>query len=159
MNHYRSGGLIVLAFLALGAFNAVTGILKGQTSETPANDIKPMAYTGDHCNGNEQLDAWINQARAIMAQHNIPGSYEGICRNIIRESGGNPNAINTWDINAQNGVPSKGLLQVIKPTWDAHWKPEFGVANDQYDPVANIVVACTYAAHRYGSMDNVDGPY
>ncbi|MFB7858760.1 transglycosylase SLT domain-containing protein [Rhodococcus qingshengii] len=160
-SNFRAGGLIILAFLGLGAFNAFTGILKGR--ETPdtstVSNIKPMTHNGSHCNGSEQLDQWINEARAIMAQHNIPGSYEGICRNIIRESGGNPNAINDWDINWQNGVPSIGLLQVIKPTWDAHWKPEFGVPNDQYDPVANIVVACQYAWKRYGSMDNVDGPY
>ncbi len=46
------------------------------------------------------LDGWIRQARAIMAVHGIPGSYNGIYRNIIRESSGNPNAINLWDSNA-----------------------------------------------------------
>ena len=29
------------------------------------------------------------------------------------ESGGNPKAINKWDINAIKGTPSKGLMQVI----------------------------------------------
>lgn len=33
------------------------------------------------------------------------------------ESNGNPNAVNNWDINAKNGTPSKGLLQVIDPTF------------------------------------------
>lgn len=157
----RVGGIFVIGFLCIGAANAVLGVLKvpESTEEKESNDIQPLSYKGDPCNGDPQLDAWINEARAIMKEHDIPGSYEGICRNIIRESGGNPNALNDWDINAQNGVPSIGLLQVIKPTWDAHWRPEFGVANDQYDPVANIVVACNYAASRYGSMDNVDGPY
>jgi hypothetical protein len=103
------------------------------------------------------LDGWIRESLDIMKKHNIPGSYEGIHRNIIRESGGNPNAINNWDINAQNGVPSIGLLQVIKPTFDAYHVP--GTANSQYDPVANIVAACNYAADRYGSMDNVNSAY
>ncbi|WP_189204770.1 transglycosylase SLT domain-containing protein, partial [Streptomyces purpureus] len=56
-----------------------------------------------------------------------------------------------------NGVPSIGLLQVIKPTFDAYHVP--GTKNDQYDPVANITAACNYAAARYGSIDNVNGPY
>ncbi|MFF3287782.1 transglycosylase SLT domain-containing protein [Streptomyces sp. NPDC003023] len=103
------------------------------------------------------LDGWIREAMAIMKKHNIPGSYEGIHRNIIRESSGNPRAINNWDINAINGVPSKGLLQVIKPTFDAYHIP--GTSWDQYDPVANIVAACNYAADRYGSMDNVNSAY
>ncbi|MDF4250146.1 MULTISPECIES: transglycosylase SLT domain-containing protein [unclassified Streptomyces] len=105
----------------------------------------------------DNLDGWIREARAIMAKHGIPGSYEGIKRNIIRESAGDPRAINNWDINAQNGVPSKGLLQVIKPTFDAYHVE--GTAWDQYDPVANIVAACNYAADRYGSMDNVNSAY
>ncbi|MET9110677.1 LysM peptidoglycan-binding domain-containing protein [Streptomyces zhihengii] len=105
----------------------------------------------------DNLDGWIRESLDIMAKHGIPGSYEGIHRNVMRESSGNPLAINNWDINAVNGVPSKGLLQVIKPTFDAYHVE--GTANDQYDPVANIVAACNYAADRYGSIDNVNGPY
>ncbi|GAA2599841.1 transglycosylase SLT domain-containing protein [Streptomyces axinellae] len=103
------------------------------------------------------LDGWIREARAIMAKHGIPGSYEGIKRNIIRESGGNPKAQNNWDINARNGVPSKGLLQTIQPTFDAYHVA--GTSKDMTDPVANIVAACNYAADRYGSMDNVNSAY
>jgi hypothetical protein len=105
----------------------------------------------------DNLDGWIREARSVMAKHGIPGSYEGIKRNIIRESGGNPRAINNWDINAQNGIPSKGLLQTIDPTFQAYHVA--GTPNDVYDPVANIVAACNYAADKYGSMDNVDSAY
>ncbi|WP_159330306.1 transglycosylase SLT domain-containing protein [Streptomyces tendae] len=103
------------------------------------------------------LDGWIREARAIMKKHGIPGSYEGIHRNIMRESSGNPKAINDWDINAINGIPSKGLLQVIPPTFAAYHVP--GTSKDIYDPVANIVAACNYAADKYGTMDNVDSAY
>ncbi|MFE2185983.1 transglycosylase SLT domain-containing protein [Streptomyces sp. NPDC059455] len=105
----------------------------------------------------DNLDGWIRESLDIMKKKGIPGSYEGIHRNIIRESGGDPRAINNWDINAQNGVPSKGLLQVIAPTFQAYHVE--GTAWDAYDPVANITAACNYAADRYGSMDNVNGPY
>ncbi|WP_311203361.1 LysM peptidoglycan-binding domain-containing protein [Streptomyces gossypii] len=122
------------------------------SGETPADS---PAASGQSYPDN--LDGWIREAMAIMKQEGIPGSYEGIERNIMRESGGDPNVSNNWDINAQNGTPSIGLLQVIKPTFDAYHVE--GTAYDQADPVANIVAACNYAADRYGSIDNVNGPY
>ncbi|WP_435972485.1 LysM peptidoglycan-binding domain-containing protein [Streptomyces sp. Qhu_M48] len=103
------------------------------------------------------LDGWIRESLAVMAQHGIPGSYEGIHRNIMRESSGNPQAINLWDSNAMAGTPSKGLLQVIDPTFRAYHVP--GTSMDPFDPVANITAACNYAADKYGSMDQVNGAY
>ncbi|MFJ8018541.1 transglycosylase SLT domain-containing protein [Streptomyces sp. NPDC096339] len=103
------------------------------------------------------LDGWIKEALFIMKREGIPGTYAGIHRNIMRESSGNPMAINNWDINAKNGIPSKGLLQVIQPTFNTYHVK--GTKFDLYDPVANIVAACNYAADRYGSMDNVNSAY
>lgn len=105
----------------------------------------------------DNLDGWIRNALDIMGQNGIPGSYDGIHRNIMRESSGNPQAINNWDSNAAAGTPSKGLLQVIDPTFAAYHVP--GTVYDPFDPVANIAAACNYAAARYGSIDNVNGPY
>ncbi|MFF9373888.1 transglycosylase SLT domain-containing protein [Streptomyces griseoluteus] len=103
------------------------------------------------------LDGWIKQSLAIMKAKGIPGTYEGLHRNIMRESSGNPNAQNNYDVNAKNGVPSKGLLQVIDPTFKAFHVA--GTANSSTDPVANITAAANYAAHRYGSIDNVNSAY
>ncbi|MFJ8185888.1 transglycosylase SLT domain-containing protein [Streptomyces sp. NPDC096105] len=105
----------------------------------------------------DNLDGWIREAMDVMAQNGIPGSYDSIHRNIMRESSGNPAAINLWDSNAAKGTPSKGLLQVIDPTFQAYHVP--GTAFDPFDPVANIAAACNYAADRYGSIDNVFGAY
>ncbi|GGX42679.1 transglycosylase SLT domain-containing protein [Streptomyces chartreusis] len=116
--------------------------------------VKPVAAKKSYANN---LDGWIREALDIMKKHDIPGTYNGLHKNIIRESSGNPNAINNWDINAQNGVPSIGLLQVIKPTFDAYHVP--GTAHSQYDPVANLTAAANYAADRYGSIDNVNSAY
>ncbi|MGW7244000.1 transglycosylase SLT domain-containing protein [Streptomyces sp. NPDC054804] len=103
------------------------------------------------------LDGWIKQSLQIMKSKGIPGSYEGLKRNIMRESGGNPSAQNNWDVNAQKGTPSKGLLQVIDPTFNAYHVN--GTAHSVTDPVANITAAANYAAHRYGSIDNVNSAY
>ncbi|RLU73030.1 lytic transglycosylase, partial [Streptomyces griseocarneus] len=45
--------------------------------QAPAAPAK-KAYSND-------LDGWINQALDVMAANNIPGSYDGIKRNILRE--------------------------------------------------------------------------
>jgi SLT domain-containing protein len=54
-------------------------------------------------------------------------------------------------------MPSKGLMQVIDPTFHAYHVD--GTSWDIYNPVANITAACNYAAHRYGSIDNVYSAY
>ncbi|BBA96534.1 hypothetical protein RVR_1876 [Actinacidiphila reveromycinica] len=114
---------------------------------------KPAAVTYP-----DNLDGWIRQARAILAAHDIPvPTYNGIYRNIIRESSGNPNAINLWDSNAAKGIPSKGLLQTIDPTFNAYHVS--GTSWNVYNPVANIAAACNYAYHVYGGMDNVNSAY
>lgn len=106
----------------------------------------------------DNLDGWIREARSVLAAHDIPvPTYNGIYRNIIRESSGNPNAINLWDINAQNGIPSKGLLQTIDPTFNTYHVS--GTSWNIYNPVANIAAACNYAWHVYGGMDNVNSAY
>ncbi|WP_068274110.1 transglycosylase SLT domain-containing protein [Aldersonia kunmingensis] len=110
----------------------------------------PPVYTND-------LDGWIRQALDILNARGIPASYDGIHRNILRESSGNPGAINLYDSNAAAGIPSKGLLQVIDPTFAAYHVE--GTVFDVWDPVANIVAACNYAADKYGSMDNVNSAY
>ncbi|MET8509431.1 transglycosylase SLT domain-containing protein [Streptomyces sp. NPDC004787] len=105
----------------------------------------------------QQVDRWIRRALEVMNENRIPGSHQGIYRNLMRESSGNQYAINLWDSNAKAGIPSKGLMQVIDPTFKQYHVP--GTSWDIYDPVANIAAACNYAAHRYGSIDNVFGAY
>ncbi|ANJ08929.1 transglycosylase SLT domain-containing protein [Streptomyces parvulus] len=139
-------GAAVLALPLIGA----TGASAATPAATKTAATAATTYP-------DNLDGWIRESLDVMAQHGIPGSYDGIHRNIMRESSGNPLAINNWDINAVNGTPSKGLLQVIDPTFQAYHVE--GTSWDPYDPVANITAACNYAADRYGSMDNVFGAY
>ncbi|MCX5248244.1 transglycosylase SLT domain-containing protein [Streptomyces sp. NBC_00201] len=124
---------------------------------TSASAATPTVATAKSLGYADNLDGWIRASLQVMAQNGIPGTYDGIYRNVIRESSGNPAAINLWDSNAVAGTPSKGLLQVIDPTFLAYHVP--GTLYDPYDPVANITAACKYAAARYGSIDNVFGAY
>ncbi|WP_327405083.1 transglycosylase SLT domain-containing protein [Streptomyces sp. NBC_01288] len=126
---------------------------KAASRSTERVKIQPVAATTYSNN----LNGWINHALAIMKQKGIPGSYNGLYKNIMRESSGNPSAINGWDVNAVNGTPSIGLLQVIQPTFNAYHVS--GTSSNIYDPVANITAAANYAADRYGSIDNVNSAY
>ncbi|MFF5855480.1 transglycosylase SLT domain-containing protein [Streptomyces sp. NPDC012751] len=138
---------------AAEAAAAKPAVVRAATRSTQRLDIQPVAAK-TYANN---LDGWIRQSLDIMRAKGIPGSYNGLHRNIMRESSGNPMAINNWDINAVNGIPSKGLLQVIPPTFNAYHVP--GTSWNIYNPVANITAAANYAAHRYGSIDNVNSAY
>lgn len=176
--HTKLGRVTVTGITALGAAGIATTALAG-TAQAASAPAKPAANVSAAAKGEkdsksskaddegkaddggkdyaDNLDGWIREARDIMKDHGIPGSYDGIKRNIIRESSGDPDAVNNWDVNAKKGTPSRGLLQVIQPTFDRfHIKD---TPDKLTDPVANIVAACNYAADRYGSMDNVDSAY
>ncbi|MFI5617095.1 transglycosylase SLT domain-containing protein [Streptomyces sp. NPDC051567] len=152
-------GGAALALPLIGATASVAAT-SGTTASVAAGGPLARTAAAPSLPGNtytDNLDGWIRESLDIMERHGIPGSYDGILRNVMRESSGNPMAINTWDSNAAAGTPSKGLLQVIDPTFRAYHVP--GTPLDSYHPVANITAACNYAADRYGSIDNVDSAY
>ena len=72
------------------------------------------------------------------------------------ESGGNPTAINKWDINWQKGTPSIGLMQVIGPTYARYHHPNYDSEPHSYgvseDPLSNILSAIRYTLAAYGSL-------
>lgn len=80
-------------------------------------------------------------------------------RVIARESGGNPHAINLWDSNAKKGVPSKGLVQTIGPTFNAY---KFKGHNDIYNGYDDLLAGINYMKHIYGkgasAFRRVSGP-
>jgi LysM repeat protein len=100
---------------------------------------------------------WITQAQQILAANGVPYSQMNAADiNIIiqHESSGNPNAENLWDINAQEGHPSIGLMQTIGPTFNEYALPGH---TDIWNPVDNIIAGVRYAISRYGSISNVPG--
>jgi hypothetical protein len=92
---------------------------------------------------------WAGVVRqALSMEHLNPNLILAVLYQMLTESGGNPNAINLSDINAQHGDPSRGLMQVIGSTFRAyHWP---GTSGNIYDPLANVAAALNYARHRYG---------
>ncbi|MFD1931558.1 MULTISPECIES: transglycosylase SLT domain-containing protein [Nonomuraea] len=83
-----------------------------------------------------------------------PKDIERIWTIIHHESGGNPSAINNWDINARNGVPSQGLMQTIPPTFNTHSLPGH---KQILEPVDNIIAGVLYTYKRYGDLGHHPG--
>jgi uncharacterized protein YukE len=104
-----------------------------------------------------QVAEWINEAIEILKAEGYPVEKmnpNDIWNIIQHESGGNPNAINNWDSNAAKGTPSKGLMQCIDPTFNAH---KLSGHDNIYHPVDNIIAGVRYAVDRYGSVSDVPG--
>ena len=93
------------------------------------------------------LNGWIAEALQVL---DLPQSLApSVKRIILKESGGNPRAINTWDSNARRGTPSQGLMQTIPSTYRAYVHPDFA-DRAITDPVANITAGVRYMIANYG---------
>ena len=114
-------------------------------------DPQNTQISGDSVGGSG-VERWRNVAiRALkMTGQYSTANLNALLNQMRTESNGNPNAINNWDINAKNGTPSKGLLQVIDPTFRQYAMPGFN--SNIYDPLSNILASIRYALSRYGSL-------
>jgi len=108
------------------------------------------AYTGK--GGAKQWQGTVVEVLHMLGRST--GELGAVLRRIDLESGGNPKAINLWDVNAKNGVPSKGLMQVIDPTFRAYRSKT--LPDDIWNPKANIYAGANYAIKRYGSLAAID---
>lgn len=98
------------------------------------------------------VEQWRNLAKTALL---ITGQYtesnlNALLTQMKHESGGNARAINLWDSNAKKGIPSKGLMQVIDPTFRSYAMSPYN--KDIYDPLSNMVAAIRYTVSRYGSL-------
>ncbi|MFI1818302.1 transglycosylase SLT domain-containing protein [Lentzea sp. NPDC020367] len=103
------------------------------------------------------VEEWIREAIKILQANGIPVTDENIdeiWKIIEKESSGNPHAINLWDSNAQAGTPSKGLMQCIDSTFNAHKLPGH---DDIWNPIDNIIAGVRYTFSRYGGFEGHPG--
>ena len=126
-------------------FNSIKDYIKGKL------DAFVPKVTYSPSGGVEQWRAVATQALRITNQLS-DANINALLNQMKHESGGNPNAINNWDINAKNGTPSKGLMQVIDPTFRAYALAPYNT--NIYDPLSNMIAAIRYTVSRYGSLYN-----
>lgn len=123
-------------------FDGVVDFIKGIFDTELTVSYNPTA-------GVEQWRGLAEKALRMEGQYS-EANLERLLYQMQTESGGNPNAINNWDINAKNGTPSKGLMQVIDPTFRTYARP--GYNTNIYDPLSNMLASIRYAVSRYGSL-------
>lgn len=123
-------------------FDGVVDFIKGIFDTQSTVNYSPSA-------GVEQWRELAKKALQMEGQYS-DANLERLLYQMQTESGGNPNAINNWDINAINGTPSKGLMQVIDPTFRAYARPGFD--QNVWDPLSNMLASIRYAVSRYGSL-------
>lgn len=97
--------------------------------------------------GGGGLNDWIDLALDKLGLDSSLSS--GVKAIIMKESRGNPHAVNRWDSNAMAGRPSQGLMQVIPSTFRAYVLPELK-HRPITDPVANITAGIRYMIANYG---------
>ncbi|MGP3775209.1 transglycosylase SLT domain-containing protein [Streptomyces sp. SDT5-1] len=130
------------------ARNQVSAFFKGRNGLA---DNGPDTYSAPGGGKGSSAGSYASVAARVLRELGVYSSrnLSNVMKAIQKESGGKANAINTWDSNARRGTPSKGLLQVIDPTFRAYAGPYRN--RSIYDPYANIYAAVNYARHRYGS--------
>ena len=116
-------------------------------SKIPFASDSSGAYHGKVGAGVEQWRGLVE--KVLKSKGHSPELADTVLRRMNQESGGNARAINNWDSNAAAGTPSKGLMQVIDPTFQANKDPGY---DDIWDPEANIRASMNYAMRQYGSL-------
>ena len=134
------------------AKNAVRGTV-GIATKFIKDKMKGFGGSGVNYKPSAGVEQWRATAKKALELTNqfTEANLNRLLMQMKSESGGNPNAINNWDINAKMGIPSKGLMQVIDPTFRAYAMKGFD--KNIYDPMSNILAAIRYTLARYGSLE------
>ncbi|AAU25059.2 MULTISPECIES: phage tail tape measure protein [Bacillus] len=131
-----------------------TGILKTLKNGAAQflKGVMPEPSTFKGTGGTKAVNQWVTEAVGIAG---VPLSWiPGLVTIAMKESGGNPNAINLWDSNAKAGHPSQGLMQTIPSTFNAN---KFPGHNNILNPIDNTLAAINYIKRRYGDISNHPG--
>lgn len=150
------GSAITQAFT--GILSKVKGVIQGAWNN--AVGPSPDGVTGGAFP--PMVERWRPLVADVLRQ---VGQYRGLnllpfvdrgLMQINSESSGNENAINNYDINAQRGDPSIGVLQVIGSTFRNALRGtpfENLIALGQRNARASITASTLYSLNRYGSLE------
>jgi TP901 family phage tail tape measure protein len=121
---------------------------KMQTASAAAGNVAFNASAG--------VEQWRSLGIEMLKKQGQSEAYiDRLLMQMQSESGGNPNALNDWDSNWAKGTPSKGLMQVIDPTFQSYRDPS--LPNNIWDPAANIAASIRYTMGEYGSLNAWQG--
>lgn len=113
-------------------------------------DPQSKQATNENFTGNVSAYTGIATRALQMTGQYTKANLNALLNQMRTESNGNARAINNWDSNAAKGTPSKGLMQVIDPTFRSYAMK--GYNTNIYDPLSNILASIRYTLSRYGSL-------
>lgn len=132
--------------LVAGTKKIVLGMIEKLVA---ADEEAKKQYESMAVAGAQSCSAWAPMAKKAMAMGGLDtGQLNNFLGLLCAESSGNPNAINNWDINAKNGIPSQGLMQIIPPNFTKYHVA--GTSNNILDPLANMAASAAYIRSVYG---------
>lgn len=120
---------------------------------TNRGTVNPAKWLKGHGGGKVGGSGSANARRAIQRAQSILGgryksSYitEQMMRVAKRESNFQAGAVNNWDSNARAGIPSKGMFQMIEPSFRAYAKPGHG---NILNPTDEAISAMRYIVGKW----------
>lgn len=133
--------------IAKGVISQVKGSITDFVKNLFSESAPKVNYVASK--GVEQWRSLAIKALQLTGQYSA-ANLNSMLYQMQTESSGNPNAINLWDSNAKRGTPSKGLMQVIDPTFRAYAMAPYN--QNIWDPLSNMIASIRYAVSRYGSL-------
>ena len=133
--------------IAKGVISQVKGSITDFVKNLFSESTPKVNYVASK--GVEQWRSLAIKALQLTGQYSA-ANLNSLLYQMQTESSGNPNAINLWDSNAKRGTPSKGLMQVIDPTFRAYAMAPYN--QNIRDPLSNMIASIRYAVSRYGSL-------
>ncbi|WP_218086531.1 phage tail tape measure protein [Staphylococcus sp. HMSC056G08] len=128
-------------------------VMKGSESNSAAIDPEPWLAKNGAGAGAPGGSGYNNARKAILkAQSILGGRYRAgwitneMLRVAQRESNYTSNAINNWDSNARAGTPSKGMFQMIDPSFRAYAKAGF---SNPLNPTHQAISAMRYIVGKW----------
>lgn len=127
-------------------FQRMKGSPSNDTAVNPLEWLKSLGSSGG--SGASFARSTIKKAQSILGGK-FKGNYvlDNMMKLAKRESNYDSKAVNNWDSNAKAGTPSKGLFQMIEPTFKS-WAKK-GYSNFS-NPVHQAVSAIRYINGKYG---------
>lgn len=133
--------------IAKGVISQVKGSITDFVKNLFSESTPKVNYVASK--GVEQWRPLAVKALQLTGQYSA-ANLNSLLYQMQTESSGNPNAINLWDSNAKRGTPSKGLMQVIDPTFRAYAMAPYN--QNIWDPLSNMIASIRYAVSWYGSL-------
>lgn len=139
------------------AFKAGMGRIKGNLATWVEKNLSGGGQSLAAYKPGAGAAQWTPTVKAALTQTgNSQDNVAATLHQMTTESGGNPYAVNLTDSNAAAGYPSVGLMQVIRPTFQAYAGKYASKGPFMYgtsiDPMANIYSSMKYAMAQYGSL-------